>query len=210
MSVGFLGLGSLGLPVSLAVASRGHDVLGWDTSAEVRAAIAAGRSPHREEGVAEQLARSGSRLRLVPPAELVEAADLVFVAVQTPHAAGFDGTVPLPAERCDFSYAFLGEAVRMAVEAAAAARTTLTLAVISTVLPGTIEREVRPLLTDRVRLAYNPSFTAAGTAMRDFSPPSSCSSAPARPTGRQAPRSGRSTRPSTTARSSAPTWRRQS
>ena len=32
MKVGFLGLGKLGLPVSLAVESKGHEVFGYDIS----------------------------------------------------------------------------------------------------------------------------------------------------------------------------------
>jgi UDPglucose 6-dehydrogenase len=40
--------------------------------------------------------------------------------------------------------------------------------VISTVLPGTIRREIIPLLGKHTKLCYNPFFIAMGTTMRDF------------------------------------------
>jgi len=40
--------------------------------------------------------------------------------------------------------------------------------VVSTVLPGTIRREIRPLLGPHTRLCYNPFFIAMGTVIPDF------------------------------------------
>ena len=42
---------------------------------------------------------------------------------------------------------------------------------ISTVLPGTIRREIKPLLGEHTKLCYNPFFIAMGTTMRDFLKP---------------------------------------
>lgn len=38
----------------------------------------------------------------------------------------------------------------------------------SAVLLGTIEREIRPLLSSRAKLRYDPFFIAAGTTISDF------------------------------------------
>jgi UDPglucose 6-dehydrogenase len=45
--------------------------------------------------------------------------------------------------------------------------------VISTVLPGTISREIKPIIEDNpyFKLCYNPFFIAMGTTMRDFLKP---------------------------------------
>ena len=43
--------------------------------------------------------------------------------------------------------------------------------VISTVLPGTVRREILPLVNDHVKLCYNPFFIAMGTTIRDFLDP---------------------------------------
>jgi UDPglucose 6-dehydrogenase len=169
MNVGVVGLGKLGFPVALAIESNGHAVQGWDASAQVQQSVRERRFPHPEEGLDELLARS--RLELTPVEELVESAEIVFVAVQTPHEPSLEGSTRLPDYRRDFDYSFLIEAVGSVAAAAAEQRKPMTLAVISTVLPGTMEREVKPLLPPGVQLAYNPFFTAMGSTARDFLQP---------------------------------------
>ena len=44
----------------------------------------------------------------------------------------------------------------------------INVAIISTVLPGTIEREIIPIKTEYIQLAYNPYFIAMGTTISDF------------------------------------------
>ncbi|MEA2309356.1 MAG: hypothetical protein QOI65_1642 [Thermoleophilaceae bacterium] len=169
MNIGFVGLGKLGLPVAYAMGSRGHRVLGWDESAEARAEAEARRLPpgeHAPEGLAE-----GSNVSVAPLEEVVREAEIVFLAVQTPHEPALDGATRLPDHRSDFDYSYLAAAARSIAAAAGAQGASPTLAVISTVLPGTMEREVAPLLPDGMALAYNPFFTAMGTTIADFLAP---------------------------------------
>jgi UDPglucose 6-dehydrogenase len=166
MNVGVVGLGKLGFPVALAIESRGHVVYGWDESAAVRENVRNRRFPQTEAGLPELLERT--QLQLAPLRELVDVAEIVFVAVQTPHEPSLAGSVRLPAYRRDFDYSFLVAAIRSVAEAAAAQRKYPTLAVISTVLPGTMDREIKPLVSRGMGLAYNPFFTAMGTTIRDF------------------------------------------
>ena len=169
MKIGIVGLGKLGLPVALAIESKGHEVRGWDASDAARQAVHERRFPRPEQGVEEMLANS--HLELAPVEELVEFAEVVFVAVQTPHEPSLEGATRLPDYRRDFDYTFLTEAVGSVAEAAAGHGKPLTLAVISTVLPGTMEREVKPLLPPVLELAYNPFFTAMGSTAGDFLEP---------------------------------------
>lgn len=168
MDIGFVGLGKLGLPMAHAIASEGHEVRGWDLSPAVQASVRGQSAPQREEGMDELLRRS--RVQLLPLEAVVEASDVVFVAVQTPHDASLGGAAPLPDYRRDFDYSHLTAAVGSVARAAAALNKELTVAVVSTVLPGTMQREIRPLL-EGVALAYTPSFTAMGTTIRDFLAP---------------------------------------
>jgi len=101
-------------------------------------------------------------------AEVVTKADVVFVAVQTPHAPEYGGDKPTPDERRDFEYGFLVEACRAVCSAANTQERDITLVVVSTVLPGTCDRLVRPLLGSHVTLVYNPFFIAMGTTVDDF------------------------------------------
>lgn len=163
MNVGMVGLGKLGLPVAAAMASRGITVYGVDPSV-----TAPPEDCSREAGLAEVLRDAGGRLKFATLEEAVASCDVLFVAVQTPHEERFDGAHPLPDDRADFGYTYLVGAVWQIAREATRQNRTLTLAVISTVLPGTMQREIVPLLGYRLGLVYAPSFIAMGTVIRDF------------------------------------------
>ena len=69
--------------------------------------------------------------------ETVTHAEILFVAVQTPHDPRYEGITPLPAQRVDFDYTYLRSAVRSISEVC---RKPTIVVIISTVLPGTIKR----------------------------------------------------------------------
>jgi UDPglucose 6-dehydrogenase len=169
MKIAMIGLGKLGLPVLLTIESKGHEVMGCEISTEVRKNILARYYPNHEPGVQELLKES--KLWLGTISEAVEFADIIFVAVQTPHEPQYEGTTPLPETRADFDYSFLKEAVSHVADAAERQRKDTVLVIISTVLPGTIRREVMPLLNKYIELAYNPSFIAMGETVRNFRRP---------------------------------------
>jgi UDPglucose 6-dehydrogenase len=166
VKIGFVGLGKLGLPVALAIASKGHEVLAFDVNPAARRNVERRRLPHPEQGADELFARA--RLRVGALADVVDAAEILFIAVQTPHEPRLDGTSRLPPYRRDFDYSHLVSAVADVAAAARERDKRLTLAVMSTVLPTTMDREVRPLLPPGVTAAYTPSFTAMGTTIPDF------------------------------------------
>lgn len=170
--------------MALAIESKGHEVKGVDPSPEVQRIFRSRRYPHLEEGVQELLLRS--RIRLVEMAELVAWAEIVFVAVQTPHRAEFEGVTPLTDERADFDYTALRQAMqdisRLVEYDTWSVRSDArvleshvanvpTVAIVSTVLPGTFEREIKPFIDDRLPVVYNPSFIAMGTTLKDFLSP---------------------------------------
>lgn len=163
MRVGFVGCGKLGLPVALAAESKGHEVRGYDPDSRITGYLLGVPYPHREEGIAELIAKT--EMRMCPLKDLCEWADILFLAIQTPHDPRFEGDRPLPAERADFNYEYLKAAVS-GVNACLVRPTACVI--ISTVLPGTIDREVMPLISENFRLVYEPLFIAMGTVVRDF------------------------------------------
>lgn len=142
MNVGWIGLGKLGFSIADEIAKT-HDVLGYD--------------------VAE---RWPERVRMQDTLRPLLDCDLIFVAVQTPHGPEYEGVTRLPDTRADFDYSYLTQAVR---DFAAAGEKRPPLVIVSTVLPGTIEREVLPLWDGPV--IYNPFFIAMGTEVADFLDP---------------------------------------
>jgi UDPglucose 6-dehydrogenase len=113
-----------------------------------------------------------SRMRLADSvAEVVKLSDVVFVAVQTPHAPAYGGETPFPDDTRDFEYGYLVQAVRDVCVAARDLGRPITLAVVSTVLPGTTNAHLRGLLNEHVRLVYSPLFIAMSSTVRDFLKP---------------------------------------
>ena len=166
MKIGFLGLGKLGLSCALAIESKGHDVVGYDSNPIVQEYIRNKKIPYKEEGVNQALINSN--IKLVTLSELVKFSEIIFVGIQTPHHEKYEGVTELPQDRVDFDYTFLKNASIELSEEIKKQNLEKTVIMISTVLPETIEREIKPLLNNQVKFCYNPFFIAMGTTMHDY------------------------------------------
>lgn len=169
MNIGFAGLGKLGLPLALAIESKGHTVVAHDPAEGPRQIIASKRLAHHEAGADALLQRS--RIELLSMAEMVRRSDLIFVVIQTPHDPRFEGTTRLSTDTRDFDYRPLCAGVAQISAAIETEGRERTVIVMSTVLPGTMRRVIKPLLGRHAGLCYNPCFTAMGTAISDFLAP---------------------------------------
>ncbi len=165
MKVGFIGLGKLGLPCAVAMAAKGHEVMGFDCAVQDLNRTCS----HHEKGpdglTDFDAALRKSTLRFGTLREVARHAEVIFVAVQTPHLPEFEGVTRLGTQRADFDYSYLATAVR---DLTAVIEKDTVVVIVSTVLPGTMREIVIPLINHRVRLVYNPFFIAMGTTMQDF------------------------------------------
>lgn len=169
--ISWIGLGKLGAPCALALQHLGgHDVVGYDVDRERVERMFSEGGDHGEQGFADLIERGPLKLAHTI-GEAVAHADVVFVAVQTPHAQAYGGETPMPWERRDFEYGFLIQAVRDVCRAAAEQAKPITLVVVSTALPGTCNKHLRGLLNAHVTLVYSPLFIAMGTTIQDFRSP---------------------------------------
>lgn len=167
-NVGWVGLGKLGAPCALALQHHGgHDVLGYDIRRDSVELMFPEGGDHGERGFGDLSDRGPLKLA-DSIADVVAHADVVFVAVQTPHAPKYGGEIPAPYETRDFEYAFLVQAVRDVCNAAREQGKQITLVVVSTVLPGTTNAHLRGLLNGWVTLVYSPLFIAMSTTINDF------------------------------------------
>lgn len=141
MNVGFVGIGKLGRDVAETMANK-HNVVGYDIR-EVETTIPTTNNL----------------------SEAVKNKDFVFIAVPTPHDPDYDGKFPtshlIPK---DFEYSILLDITKKVSELTDE-KTLIVL--ISTVLPGTIRRLVKPILNNK-RFIYNPYLIAQGTVKWDF------------------------------------------
>ena len=169
MKVGFIGLGKLGLPCALAVESRGHEVIGYDPSEQVEQIIDSKQLQYQEIWAQDYLDKSKIQIR--PVEDVVKHSEIIFVPIQTPHGEKFEGSTRIPDEREDFDYSFLKKGVKDISDEIERQGQDKIVIIISTVLPGTIRREIMPLLGTHTKLCYNPFFIAMGTTMRDFLKP---------------------------------------
>lgn len=169
MKVGFMGLGKLGLPCALALDDRGHKVYGYDIDDKVKHILETKKLPYREEGADELL--KNHKIVWSSLSELVSNSEIIFVPIQTPHDPQYEGVTRIPDERVDFDYTFLKNGISDLSKEIDRQGNDKIVIIISTVLPGTIRRDIKPLLSGKVKLCYNPFFIAMGTTIKDFTDP---------------------------------------
>lgn len=175
--VGFVGMGKLGLPVAVGMAARGHHVVGYDVNPDVNdyslphEVFTATEAGPDGTGSIEDLLKTTPLRFLSDLAMLVEFSEIIFLAVQTPHAPKYEGVTRLPDERVDFDYQYLDASLKQVTEICTRLKIKRTVVVISTVLPGTMEKLGYSRGSEYVNICYNPYFIAMGTVLRDFYDP---------------------------------------
>ena len=150
MRIGFIGLGRLGKDAAEVLAEK-HEVTGYDINKDIL----------NELGV-------DYKVKISSLENTCKDKDIVFIAVQTPHDPLYDGKEPtshLPPK--DFDYSYITQAVKSVDNFVS--KDTL-IAVISTVLPGTIREQIKPLVKNG-RFIYNPYLIAQGTVKWDMKNP---------------------------------------
>ena len=169
MNIGFLGLGKLGLPVSLAVEDKGHKIFGYDISKQTIEDIRNRKIRYREEWVDKYL--PNTKLEINDIDQLVKNSEIIFVPIQTPHDPQYEGITRIPKKRIDFDYSYLKSGIRDLSSAIEKNGEYKVVIIISTVLTGTIRSQIKPLLGKHTKLCYNPFFIAMGSTIRDFLQP---------------------------------------
>lgn len=164
--ISVFGLGKLGAPLAACFASKGFRVIGADSNPEKVQVLNEGAAPIYEPGLEELIRQNRTRLSATFDfKKAVKESDATFVVVPTP--SGKSGA---------FSNHFVLEAVRTIGCALQGKKTYHLVSITSTVMPGTMEGEIRPALEysakkrcgNEVGLCYNPEFVALGNVIHDF------------------------------------------
>ena len=140
--IGFIGLGKLGLDCAEVFATR-HQVCGYDI-----------------------YPRTSSTVEVCSAEDTVRNSEWIFIAVPTPHEAGYDGSVPSShMEPRDFGHEAVKDAIAKINQYADSSKKVV---LISTVLPGTTRRHFFSLLDPRHQFLYNPYLIAMGSVKWDM------------------------------------------
>jgi len=141
-SVGFIGIGKLGMPCAEVMAQE-YDVTGYDIY------------PKKSTKITISETLEGA----------VKNKDIIFVAVQTPHEKIYDGSQPIThLENRDFDYTIVNQVL---ADINQYVTQDQLVVLISTVLPGTTRRELRKHITN-ARFIYNPYLIAMGSVEWDM------------------------------------------
>jgi GDP-mannose 6-dehydrogenase len=168
VKISIFGLGYVGAVSAGCLANNGHQVVGVDPIPTKVDLINEGQTPIIEAEISEIIASAVAGRRLSATSSVVEAicaTDLSFVCVGTPSQ---------PNGNLDLSYIRrvceqIGRALKEKV-----ARHVVVIR--STILPGTMENIVIPILEEFSRksagigfgVSYNPEFLREGSSVRDF------------------------------------------
>jgi len=140
--IGWIGIGKLGMDCAEAMAEK-HDVWGYDIY-------------QRESDV----------IKVVGIEQLCQNAEWIFIAVPTPHAEGYDGSVPSShMEPKDFGHDAVIDAINKVNQFSNGPKKVV---LVSTVLPGTTRRHFIPLLDKKHDFVYNPYLIAMGSVRWDM------------------------------------------
>ncbi|USZ67381.1 UDP-glucose/GDP-mannose dehydrogenase family protein [Halorussus salilacus] len=169
MNVSIVGSGYVGTTVAACLADYGHEVTNVDIDEGIVAAIEAGEAPVHEPGLDDLVAAyGGDRLRATTDYAAVRDTDVTFLALPTPSRE--DGSIHLDVMKAG---------ARSLGEALASKDDDHLVVVKSTVIPGTTEDIVAPILAETsgktldsdLHVAMNPEFLREGSAVSDFENP---------------------------------------
>ncbi|TKX52651.1 UDP-glucose/GDP-mannose dehydrogenase family protein, partial [Halorubrum sp. SP3] len=173
MNVSIIGSGYVGTTVAACFADLGHQVVNVDVDQEIVDAINDGEAPIHEDGLADLVAdhagaNGTGRLEATTDYEAVLDTDITFLCLPTPQNE--DGSIDL---------SIMEAAAEQLGMTLAAKDTWHTVVVKSTVVPGSTEDAITPILEvasdktagDDFGVGMNPEFLREGTAVPDFLAP---------------------------------------
>ncbi len=164
--VSVIGLGKLGAPMAAALASRGYPTIGVDVNPASVEAVDAHRAPVGETGLQKMIDENAERLSATMDiAEAVHGSDASFIIVPTP--SGPDGA---------FTSKFVVDACTKIGHALKDKKDFHLVVVISTVMPGSSEKEIIPALEEAsgkkagqdFGYCYSPTLVALGAVIKGF------------------------------------------
>ena len=155
--VNVIGLGYIGLPTALMLASNGVEVVGTDYNQDLVNELQAGRVTFKEDGLDELFANAlNEGIKFTSE---YQQTDIYIISVPTPYDKA--------TKKIDASYVI--EAVKDTISVC---NPKSTIIIESTISPGTIDKQIRPLLKqynrDDIRLVHAPERILPGNMIYEL------------------------------------------
>lgn len=152
--INVIGLGYIGLPTALMMASNGIEVIGTDYNPQVVETLNAGKTTFKEKGL-DQLFLDAVNAGIVFTTEY-QVTDTYIVSVPTPYDK-FSKKVEAH---------YVVEAVKQILEVCPG---NATIVIESTVSPGTIDKYIRPVIGDKkINLVHAPERIIPGNMLYEL------------------------------------------
>lgn len=151
--INVIGLGYIGLPTALMLASHGVEVIGTDYNKDLVATLNSGKTTFKEKGLDELF--HAALAKGIKFTTEYQHTDMYIVSVPTPYDK-FSKNV-------DASYvvAAVKEVLKVCPKGA-------TIVIESTISPGTIDKYVRPLIKKDINLAHAPERIIPGNMVYEL------------------------------------------
>ncbi len=152
--INVIGLGYIGLPTALMMASHGIEVVGTDINSTVVETLQAGKTTFKEKGL-DELFREAVNAGIKFSVDY-QVTDTYIISVPTPYDKF--------SKKVDASYVI--EAVKTVLEVCP---DNATLVIESTISPGTIDKYIRPVIRDRmINLVHAPERIIPGNMVYEL------------------------------------------
>ena len=166
MKIGIVGLGFVGLSLASVLASKGYNTVGIDIDKEKCEKISNGNSPFFEPNL-EKILRNGLKKKLTVSNDfsLIKDCDMIFLTVGTPQSK--NGSIELT---------MIKKSVKVIGKILRENKKNPIVIIKSTVIPGTTQKMILPILEKESGLsvkedfyiAFAPERTVEGEAIQEL------------------------------------------
>lgn len=162
--IGVIGLGKLGTPLSLFLASKGFSVYGYDTNKEIRNKLKKKINPFEEKEINNYIKKYSKKFYISESIEEnISETEISFIILPTP--SGNDGV---------FKNDYIVSALKKIIKAIPKNRKFHLINITSTVMPETCNKIFSKIIKKsktKIGLSYNPHFIALGSVIENMENP---------------------------------------
>lgn len=156
--INVVGLGYIGLPTALMLSAHGNSVVGTDKKKELISSLQDGRITFEEEGLSELLA--SAREQGITFSSECHKTDMYILALPTPYIKA--------SKKVDASY--IVEAIK---EVLINCESEAIIVIESTISPGTIDRQIRPIIEKfadgkTIHMVHAPERIIPGSMLKEL------------------------------------------